>query len=235
MLAQNDSHEPDPVLIALGARLNLDELATKLPSFSSAMLPAHLQDPPELWERTDLESDHEWSLFREWRDSAYPGEDFERPQDRMPLTVLARSHGIGSSWIYTLSSKRAWPSRATAYDRMLDRARTKAAIGTVEELYEAHRRDCAVLREGVTTALNAWVAGIHDGTVQMRPSELLAYAKTLHELERLTHGQSTENVSVKVSFTLDELRGQLGVAADDPQARQKSREALRAALKGNAP
>lgn len=178
-----------------------DNELTQLPN-----LPEHMTRAPEAWERDPRESDRAFSLFSLYRQTAYPSAvpgnmGVYKPRS---MTNFARDVGLSDAYVYHLASQHSWTARCAAYDRVVDRERTRADLSDVERMRELQRDEYADMRETAKLMRLRLLEALESGTMPVKPSEYVAWMKALHEGERLLNGEATSRTDSRtLAVTLD--------------------------------
>ena len=192
-----------------------------------------MSSTPQPWERDARESDREFQLFSLYRLSGYPQ---AKPGDMGPfqprhLGRFAREVLLSETHIYRLSSHHRWAARCAAYDRQVDREQTEANFDAVARARLSQARELSLLRELLHDGLAALIDAQRAGTAHLKPSDLTAMLKALHDSERVLNGEATSRTDVRVaSVNLNQLRDELGLRGQTPEERQADRDRLRRAL-----
>ncbi len=156
----------------------------------------------EAWTRQPCDTDARWRVFQGYRDMALP-----RSLARLAVSLSAQPSTI-ESW----SWQDGWVARCFEFDRWIDSVRVETMLELMNEDARARgARHVSLLRdmqEGAAIAARAWLAEFRNEptkALQWSPNEIARMVKTAITLERLVHGESTENVDNKHGFDLSRL------------------------------
>lgn len=153
------------------------------------------------WERQANEADQDWQWFQAYRDSAYPN-GYEGAFEARTLRLLAVQFGVSEATLKGRSSTYCWNERAGAWDRELDRRRMASGAHRVDAVNYAHQRILDKHRDLIEMGIDHYKAQAEAGDMPSR-RELIAWSEFVFKYDRLTTGQSTENVSVRAQHNLD--------------------------------
>lgn len=147
------------------------------------------------WEKRPEETEPAWSAFQAYRETgSHIG---ETPGRRSVRGVCKRLGGSLKVW-YEWSRVHKWKGRARAYDAHLDRVALESTEKAIREMHRRHVKLSLRLQDiaGVELAKLADEARAKAKRLgDLRPVELARIAETGVKLERLTRGESTENVA----------------------------------------
>lgn len=180
-------------------------MSRKLPALTD--LPA-LESQP--WERSPRESDEAWLFFQAYREMAYRG----GPGSYTPRSIgdLARLVGQDREHLKTLSRTHSWHSRASLYDREIDRAKLAQNAQALPEVLAEHRTILKAVRKIVQVEMQKLLEKCEEqGDAVLRVGDLKSLLEIGLKLDRLTYGEATEIVKLAgewdlSGFSLDQLR-----------------------------
>lgn len=147
------------------------------------------EDPKPLWERLEGEPEEAWAAFRAYREMP--------PDERLLKRAASKRIETLSKWLRDWN----WLARCEAYDAHFDRMRLEER----EKIFRRTARDMAIdhmvalsdMRDLFTREigkLNEASRGSPDMHGLIKPGDLIKLAEVVVKLERLTRGQTTENV-----------------------------------------
>jgi len=143
------------------------------------------------WERQDGETELEYEAFK--------GYVYQRPPRRLAHSSVKH----GAAQLSELYNRWHWPERCLAYDRHVQRIRDDEReallrqdakermakiVGVLETTGEIISREAAKL---LRDSLEAEASGL------LKPADLNKLMNTWITMQRLIHGESTENVSIE--------------------------------------
>lgn len=154
------------------------------------------------WTRQPCDTEPRWRAFQVYRDM-----DLPRSLKRVSAAV-GTSQRIIEKW----SAEDGWLARVFEYDRWIDRIRVDVMLDVMnEDARERGARHVTLLRtmqDAAALAARAWLAKFANdpqAATEWSPNEIARMVKTAITLERLVHGESTENVDNKHGFDLSRL------------------------------
>lgn len=157
----------------------------------------------EPWTRQPCDTEGRWLAFQAFRDCPPP----------RSLGKAAKAVGKARHVLNRWSQDCAWMARVQAYDRMRDsvvQAEVMDMLG--EDARERAHRHIEVLRDmqdAGALLVKAWLKKIkHDPegfSKEWTPQAVTNMIKESIKLERLIHGESTENIDARVAFDLSKL------------------------------
>lgn len=153
------------------------------------------------WERQANESDQDWMWFQAYRDSAYPN-GYEGAFEARTFKLLAARFGTSEATLKGRANSYSWNMRAGAWDRELERRRVSSGMHRVDAVNYAHQRLLDKTRDLLEKTIDHHQTLADTGQL---PSirEGIALAELQLKYDRLTTGQSTENVSVRSQHNID--------------------------------
>lgn len=173
--------------------------------------------PAHPWERQPRETDAAWQLFLAYREIAYPhgpGAGFV-PRD---LATFCKAGGWDLRDMRRIAESHDWNNRTALYDRMIDAHKVEAAVATLPEVIEDHKRVLGNLRRLVACELEKWLQlCLTSPEPQVKIRELQKLLDVGVKLDRLTYGESTEILKIEGEWdlsgaTLEELEALRGMA-----------------------
>lgn len=182
-----------------------------LPPVPSEVVSLPAVGPEHPWERQPREGDVAWQLFQAYRDMAYPegpGGGF-RPRD---LAAFCKAGGWDLRDMRKIAESHDWNNRTGLFDRMIDSHKVQAGVATLPEVLEDHKRVLTTVRRLVACEMEKWLQlCLTSPEPQVKIRELQRLLDVGVKLDRLTYGESTENVKIEgewdlSSATLEELQ-----------------------------
>lgn len=155
------------------------------------------------WTRQPCDSEARWEAFQEYRDMRPP-----RSLGAVAGLVKASRRRV-EMW----SASDGWAARVFEFDRWTDSIRVDVMLDVMnEDARERGARHVGILRDMQDAAahvVRGWLKRIHndpDAVLhEFAPKDVTAMIKASIMLERLVHGESTENVDNKHGFDLSRL------------------------------
>lgn len=124
-------------------------------------------------------------------------------QPRRNLAAIGEKMGVARSTILGYSKRYAWTKRAQAHDTMLDQTLLEMSAEATAAAREAQLKAIRKLVENLGLRMN------RKGFVsRLRPEDVVRCLNLMVKLDRLTVGQSTENVQQSHEDALRELEGE---------------------------
>jgi len=166
------------------------------------------RDPAEVlrpWERMDREHDSAWALFMAYRDSGYPDGIGGKLRPRT-VRAIAEMAGMNEEYVGEVSRGFHWVQRAGAWDREVDRRKTREDLREVDLIRRRMNRRVEKLSTLLEMEIDKALARATDPDMaQMTPKDIVATAEFVTKIERLMAGESTENVSHTGAWDLEKL------------------------------
>lgn len=155
------------------------------------------------WTRQPCDTDARWYAFQAYRDQ-------EQPRS---LRRLAEDLDVSQRLVEKYSAEDAWGARVFEFDRWTDSIRVEAMLELMNEDARARgARHVELLRnmqESAAHVVRGWLRRIRNNPEaalhEFSPNDVTRMVKTAITLERLVHGESTENVDNKHGFDLSRL------------------------------
>lgn len=165
-------------------------------------LPTQYNDAAS-WTRQPCDSDARWEAFQEYRDMQGP----------RSLARCATAIGATLSALERWSSADGWGVRCFEFDRWADSIRIEVMLDVMnEDARERGARHVSLLRdmqEAAAHVARGWLNRIRNNPDavlhEFAPKDVTQMVKAAITLERLVHGESTENVDNKHGFDLSRL------------------------------
>jgi hypothetical protein len=151
------------------------------------------------WERFEgIDTDQSWAAFVTYRDT--PPEDRDRAR-------LAEKHRVNVDTITRWRDDAMWDARIAAYDRWIDRQRTRIPLRDLRAANVRHMKLARGLGELAAVECRKMLADAKRLVRENRltPREIKQLADAAIKLERLTRGESTENVNTTNDLDLEKL------------------------------
>lgn len=153
-------------------------------------------DLEPVWLRRPDEGDREWDTFRVYRDT--------HPRMRSVVDV-ATSTGVLLRDARTWCEAHHWADRAAAYDAY-KAERDLAWLDDAPVQRVAHQRELvAGMWELAKCHLRDALRDAQAGTSKLRPNELIKLLEKVVVLDRMTHDEATEVVTVQTKYDLSKL------------------------------
>ncbi len=156
------------------------------------------------WERQDTEPEIAYEAFK--------GYCFQTPPRRMQHASV--KHGMAE--VSALYNEWNWKERALAWDRHMDRIRVEQRENLLKQDEKDRLEKMMVVLETTGEVLSREMAKLlresEKSTMSglVKPADLIKMSTMWITMQRLIHGQSTENVNVQderlEKLSLDELR-----------------------------
>ena len=155
------------------------------------------------WTRQPCDTDKRWRAFVHYR-------DMDPPRSlRKTAEELGKSLSQLRSWCW----QDGWSNRCAEYDRWLDMRRTAAIVAVLEEDGRTrgarHVKLLRDMQDAAAHVVRGWLKRIADNPQAMlhefSPKDVTQMVKAAITLERLVHGESTQNVDTKHGFDLSRL------------------------------
>lgn len=153
------------------------------------------------WERQANEADQDWQWFQAYRDSAYPN-GYEGAFEVRSLKMLAVRFGVSEATLKGRLGTFSWAVRAGAWDREIERRKAASGMHRIDAVNYSHQRLLDKTRELLEKTIDHHSALADLGDMPTI-REGIALAELQFKYDRLTTGQSTENVSVRAQHNLD--------------------------------
>lgn len=153
------------------------------------------------WERQANEEDQDWMWFQAYRDSGYPN-GYEAAFEARTFKLLAARFGTTEATLKGRASSYSWNARAGAWDRELERRRVASGMHRVDAVNYAHQRLLDKTRDLLEMTIDHHRTLADAGQIPTI-REGIALAELQFKYDRLTTGQSTENVSIRSQHNLD--------------------------------
>ena len=156
----------------------------------------------EPWDQQPGEGSRAFAGFKVYRDM---GPQRSLVKAFKEMTGKDKSRGKFDIW----SMQNDWVNRCEMYDRNVDQLGTIEKMKVVREMAERHATMASVFLNKVVQRLQTIDANV------LTPDQLLKWFDACTRIERLSRGESTENVSNKHSGTVTNKIDLSGISDDD--------------------
>lgn len=140
------------------------------------------------WERAEKEGTEAWEAFCCYRDMG-----FQRSVRKVALELHKSSTLIGG-W----SSTHGWEARCRAWDEEIDRKSRDAQAQAIVDMRSRHAAIATILQQKAIDRLQK----IEIST--LTPRDTLSFIVEAVKIERLSRGETTQNVGVRFDQMTDE-------------------------------
>lgn len=144
--------------------------------------------PSYPWERQADEDWKHYEWFCKWRDSI--------AKERR-VTVFSRAVGSTPSTIKRVMEKNAWEKRLTAYKLRLLEEKEELDVVEREEMYKRHSSLSMKLQEKLEEAID------NIDATDLTPKDIVSWLDIAVKVDRLSRGESTQNISEKKNIDVN--------------------------------
>ena len=153
------------------------------------------------WDRLPEESSKAFEAFKVFRDLG-----LKRNQMKVN-EILRGKEGRGAMGVWAMKFK--WAARANAYDRHLDRMETEAKAEAVAEMAKRHASIASDFILKVSKRL------LEIDPAKLNNDQIIKWFEKAAKIERLSRGESTENIKNEHSGTISDNGIDLSKLDDD--------------------
>lgn len=147
-----------------------------------------LSDDGKPWERQHRETEPAWAAFSAYR-------DMDRPRS---VRAIAQTLRKSSSLVLLWSRTWSWLARCDAYDAMIDQQALQARVEAIQEMNRRHVQLSVTVQTLLARRLQQLLVQDGDGNypnlARVAPASLASLLDTSVKLERLSRGETTENI-----------------------------------------
>lgn len=163
-------------------------------------------DVPAPWERQRGEGEREWTCFKTYRDM--------NPRNLHNCGMVGQIR-VASAELSAWYRKWSWDARVEAYDVLTDRIvqaqRKRQLEQSVDDINADNLAILGTLRKFLSLEAGKYLEASADGGSigLIKPADLKGLIEAVIKMQRLIHGETTENVGVETDLSdmpMDELR-----------------------------